>query len=52
VTEAATKLPIRTEAAPAAPPTDANLKSGVLTVTLPKSPEAQKSQKTIPVNAK
>jgi HSP20 family protein len=31
---------------------DANFKSGVLTVTLPKSPETQKSQKTIPVNAK
>lgn len=31
---------------------EANFKSGVLTVTLPKSPEAQKSQKTIPVNAK
>src|ERR1035437_6696284 len=27
---------------------DANFKSGVLTVTLPKSPETQKSQKTIP----
>jgi len=31
---------------------EANFKSGVLTVTLPKSPEAQKKQKTIPVNAK
>jgi HSP20 family protein len=31
---------------------DANFKSGVLTVTLPKSPEAQKKQKTIPVTAK
>ena len=31
---------------------EANFKSGILTVTLPKSPEAQKKQKTIPVSAK
>lgn len=31
---------------------EANFKNGVLTVTLPKSPEAQKKQKTIPVTAK
>jgi HSP20 family protein len=31
---------------------EASYKSGVLTVTLPKSPEAQKKEKTIPVNAK
>jgi HSP20 family protein len=31
---------------------EANFKSGVLTVTLPKSPEAQKKQKTIPVSVK
>jgi len=31
---------------------EANFKGGVLTVTLPKSTEAQKNQKTIPVNAK
>jgi HSP20 family protein len=31
---------------------EASYKSGVLTVTLPKSPEAQKKQKTIPVSAK
>ena len=31
---------------------EANFKSGVLTVTLPKSADAEKKQKTIPVNAK
>jgi HSP20 family protein len=31
---------------------EASFKSGVLTVTLPKSPEAQKKQKTIPVSVK
>jgi HSP20 family protein len=31
---------------------EANFRSGVLTVTLPKSPEAQKNQKSIPVNTK
>jgi HSP20 family protein len=31
---------------------EANFKNGVLTVTLPKSPEAQKAQKSIPVTAK
>lgn len=31
---------------------EASFKSGVLIVTLPKSPEAQKKQKTIPVSAK
>ena len=31
---------------------EANFKNGVLTVTLPKSPEAQKKQKTIPVSVK
>ena len=31
---------------------EASFKGGVLTVTLPKSPEAQKKQKTIPVTAK
>ena len=31
---------------------EASYKSGVLTVTLPKSPEAQKKEKTIPVTAK
>ena len=31
---------------------EASFKSGVLTVTLPKSPEAQKKQKTIPVTSK
>ena len=31
---------------------EANYKSGVLTVTLPKSAEAQKKQKTIPITAK
>ena len=31
---------------------EASYKSGVLTVTLPKSPEAQKKQKTIPVSVK
>ena len=31
---------------------EANYKSGVLTVTLPKSPEAQKKEKTIPVSVK
>jgi HSP20 family protein len=31
---------------------EANFKGGVLTVTLPKSPEAEKKQKTIPVSAK
>jgi HSP20 family protein len=31
---------------------EANYKSGVLTVTLPKSPEAQKKEKTIPVSMK
>jgi HSP20 family protein len=31
---------------------EASYKGGVLTVTLPKSPEAQKSQKTIPVTAR
>jgi HSP20 family protein len=31
---------------------EANYKSGVLTVTLPKSPEAQKNHKTIPVTAR
>jgi HSP20 family protein len=31
---------------------EANYKSGVLTVTLPKSPEAEKKQKTIPVTVK
>jgi HSP20 family protein len=31
---------------------EANFKGGVLTVTLPKSPEAQKNQKTIPVSVK
>lgn len=31
---------------------EANYKSGVLTVTLPKSREAQKQQKTIPITAK
>lgn len=31
---------------------EANFKGGVLTVTLPKSPEAQKKQKTIPVTSK
>ena len=31
---------------------EANFKNGVLTVTMPKSPEAQKKQKTIPVSAK
>ena len=31
---------------------EANFKSGVLTVMLPKSPEAQKKQKTIPVTSK
>ena len=31
---------------------EASFKAGVLTVTLPKSPEAQKKQKTIPVTSK
>jgi len=31
---------------------EASYRSGVLTVTLPKSPEAQKQEKTIPVSAK
>ena len=31
---------------------EANFKSGVLTVTLPKSPDAEKKQKTIPVSTK
>ena len=31
---------------------EANFKNGVLTVTMPKSPEAQKKQKTIPVSGK
>ena len=31
---------------------EANFKNGVLTVTMPKSPEAQKKEKTIPVTAK
>lgn len=31
---------------------EANFKGGVLTVTLPKSPDAQKKQKTIPVSVK
>ena len=31
---------------------ESSFKNGVLTVTLPKSPEAQKKQKTIPVTAK
>jgi HSP20 family protein len=31
---------------------EASYKSGVLTVTLPKSPEAQKKEKTIPVSVK
>jgi HSP20 family protein len=31
---------------------EASYKSGVLTVTLPKSPEAQKTEKTIPVSVK
>jgi HSP20 family protein len=31
---------------------EANFKSGVLTVTLPRSPEAQMNQKTIPVSVK
>ena len=31
---------------------EAGFKSGVLTVTLPKSPEAKKKQKTIPVSVK
>jgi HSP20 family protein len=31
---------------------ESGFKNGVLTVTLPKSPEAQKKQKTIPVTAK
>ena len=31
---------------------EATFKGGVLTVTLPKSPESQKKQKTIPVNEK
>jgi HSP20 family protein len=31
---------------------EASFKGGVLTVTLPKSPEAQKNRKTIPVSAK
>ena len=31
---------------------EASYKSGVLTVTLPKSPEAQKNQKTIPITSK
>jgi HSP20 family protein len=31
---------------------EANFKNGLLTVSMPKSPEAQKKQKTIPVSAK
>jgi HSP20 family protein len=31
---------------------EASFKGGVLTITLPKSPEAQKKQKTIPVTSK
>ena len=31
---------------------EASFKNGVLTVTMPKSPEAQKKEKTIPVTAK
>jgi HSP20 family protein len=31
---------------------EASYKSGVLTITLPKSAEAQKQQKTIPITAK
>jgi HSP20 family protein len=31
---------------------ESSFKNGVLTVTLPKSPEAQKKQKTVPVTVK